>query len=69
MNMLFTESQSPMDKILKIAGIAGMIISITTAFYLIFPAGQSKVAVFLASLGIALFLSYLTFAIQDKFAG
>ena len=67
--MLFTESQSPMDKILKIAGIAGMIISITTAFYLIFPAGQSKVAVFLVSLGIALFLSYLTFAIQDKFAG
>lgn len=59
--MLFTESQTPMDKILKLAGIAGMIISITTAFYLIFPAGQSKFAVFLASLGIALFFKLFIF--------
>lgn len=51
------------DRISKIAGFCGMVISITVAFYLIFPAGQaqSKTAMFLVSLGIALALSGLTF--------
>jgi hypothetical protein len=51
------------DAISKIAGFCGMVISITVAFYLIFPSGQaqSKVAMFLVSLGIAISLSVLTF--------
>jgi hypothetical protein len=51
------------DRISKIAGFCGMVISITVAFYLIFPSGQaqSKVAMFLVSLGIAISLSVLTF--------
>jgi hypothetical protein len=40
-----------------------MVVSITVAFYLIFPTGQtqSKFAMFLVSLGIAIALSILTF--------
>ena len=51
------------DRISKIAGFFGMVVSITVAFYLIFPTGetQSKFAMFLVSLGIALALSVLTF--------
>jgi hypothetical protein len=51
------------DRISKIAGFFGMVVSITLAFYLIFPTGQaqSKFAMFLVSLGIALALSGLTF--------
>jgi hypothetical protein len=51
------------DRISKIAGFFGMVVSITVAFYLIFPAGQtqSKFAMFLVSLGIAISLSVLTF--------
>jgi hypothetical protein len=51
------------DRISKIAGFFGMVVSITLAFYLIFPTGQaqSKIAMFLVSLGIALALSGLTF--------
>jgi hypothetical protein len=51
------------DRISKIAGFCGMVISIAVAFYLIFPAGQaqSKFAMFLVSLGIGIALSVLTF--------
>lgn len=51
------------DQISKIAGFCGMVISIATAFYLIFPAGQtqSKFATLLVSLGIGIALSVLTF--------
>lgn len=51
------------DRISKIAGFFGMIVSITLAFYLIFPSGeaQSKFAMFLVSLGIAIALTVLTF--------
>jgi hypothetical protein len=51
------------DRISKIAGICGMVISITLAFYLIFPSGQtqSKFAMLLVSFGIAIALSFLTF--------
>ncbi len=51
------------DRISKIAGFFGMVVSITVAFYLIFPTGQtqSKFAMFLVSLGIAIALSILTF--------
>jgi hypothetical protein len=51
------------DQISKIAGFCGMVISITLAFYLIFPSGQaqSKFAMLLVSFGIAISLSVLTF--------
>ena len=51
------------DQISKIAGFCGMVISITVAFYLIFPTGQaqSKFAMLLVSFGIAVALSVLTF--------
>ena len=51
------------DQISKIAGFCGMVISITVAFYLIFPTGQtqSKFAMLLVSFGIGIALSVLTF--------
>jgi hypothetical protein len=51
------------DAISKIAGFCGMVISITVAFYLIFPSGQaqSKFAMLRVSFGIAISLSVLTF--------
>jgi hypothetical protein len=51
------------DRISKIAGFCGMVISITVAFYLIFPSGQtqSKFAMLLVSFGIGIALSVLTF--------
>jgi hypothetical protein len=51
------------DQISKIAGFCGMVISITVAFYLIFPSGQtqSKFAMLLVSFGIGIALSVLTF--------
>ena len=51
------------DQISKIAGFCGMVISITVAFYLIFPSGQaqSKAAMLLVSFGLAISLSVLTF--------
>ena len=51
------------DQISKVAGFCGMVISITVAFYLIFPSGQaqSKAAMLLVSFGIAISLSVLTF--------
>jgi len=51
------------DQISKIAGFCGMVISITLAFYLIFPSGQaqSKFVMLLVSFGIANSLSVLTF--------
>jgi len=51
------------DQISKIAGFCGMVISITLAFYLIFPKGQvqSEFAMVLVSFGIAIALSVLTF--------
>ena len=51
------------DRISKIAGLFGMVISITVAFYLIFPAGQtqSKFAMLLLSFAIAIALTVLTF--------
>lgn len=60
---MFKSSSSIGDKVSKIAGFIGMVISITVAMYLIFPAGQAqtKTATFFFSLGIALFLSLLTF--------
>ena len=53
---------------MKIAGFSGMVISITVALYLIFSASapQAKIAVFLFSLGSAVALSYLSFAIKPK---
>jgi hypothetical protein len=60
---MFNASSSLGDKISKIAGFFGMVVSITVGMYLIFPAGQTqtKTATFLFSVGIALFLSLLTF--------
>lgn len=56
------------DRISKIAGFFGMVVSITVAFYLIFSAGevQSKFAMFLFSVGIAVALSVLTFKARLK---
>lgn len=56
------------DRISKIAGFFGMVVSITVALYLIFSAGevQSKFAMFLVSLGIAVALSVLTFKARLK---
>ena len=56
------------DRISKIAGLFGMIVSITLAFYLIFPSDgvQSKFAMFLVSLGIAIALTVLTFKARLK---
>jgi hypothetical protein len=53
---------------MKIAGFAGMVISITVALFLIFSASapQSKTAVLLFSFGAAVALSYLSFAIKPK---
>jgi uncharacterized membrane protein YdfJ with MMPL/SSD domain len=66
--MLLNDSMSPLDKAMKIAGFSGMIVSITVALYLIFSASapQAKTAVFLFSLGAAVALSYLSFAIKPK---
>jgi hypothetical protein len=51
------------DRISKIAGFFGMVVSMTVAFYLILPAGQaqSKFVMFLVSLGIGIALTVLTF--------
>jgi len=56
------------DRISKIAGLFGMVVSITLAFYLIFPSdgAQSKFAMFLVSLGIAIALTVLTFKARLK---
>jgi uncharacterized membrane protein YdfJ with MMPL/SSD domain len=66
--MLLNDSMSNLDKAMKIAGFSGMVISITVALYLIFSASapQAKIAVFLFSLGSAVALSYLSFAIKPK---
>jgi uncharacterized membrane protein YdfJ with MMPL/SSD domain len=66
--MLLNDSMSNLDKAMKIAGFSGMVISITLALYLIFSvsAPQAKTAVFLFSLGLAVALSYLSFAIKPK---
>ena len=60
--MLLNDSMSNLDKAMKIAGFAGMVISITVALFLIFSASapQSKTAVLLFA------LSYLSFAIKPK---
>ncbi len=68
LNMLINDSMSTTDKIMKIAGFIGMVVSITVAFYLIFSASapDSKTAVFIVSLGSGLALGYLSFAIKQK---
>jgi|LakMenE01Jun11ns_1017448.scaffolds.fasta_scaffold9655636_2 hypothetical protein len=68
LHMLINDSMSTTDKIMKIAGFIGMVISITVAFYLIFSASapESKTAVFIFSLGSGLALGYLSFAIKQK---
>jgi len=68
LHMLINDSMSAKDKVMKIAGFIGMVISITFAFYLIFSvsAPDSKTAVFLFSLGSGLALGYLSFAIKQK---
>ena len=55
LNMLINDSMSTTDKIMKIAGFIGMVVSITVAFYLIFSASapDSKTAVFIFSLGLS----------------
>jgi uncharacterized membrane protein YdfJ with MMPL/SSD domain len=67
-HMLLNDSMSNLDKAMKIAGFAGMVISITVALFLIFSASapQSKTAVLLFSFGAAVALSYLSFAIKPK---
>ena len=51
------------DRISKIVGFFGMVVSITVAVYLILPTGQtqSTFAMLLVSFGIAIALSVLTF--------
>lgn len=68
LQMLINDSMSTKDKVMKIAGFMGMVISITVAFYLIFSASapDAKVAVFLFSLGSGFVLGYLSFAIKQK---